>query len=73
MEMTIKSMILKSNNYGTYADLYVKRGINKEDILAYIGIRIYMELYKYSSIEEYWKDSLLYESMLQKIMPRIYF
>ena len=42
-----KSIILKSNNYGTYADLYVKRGINKEDILAYIGIRIYMGLYKY--------------------------
>ena len=53
-----KSIILKSNNYGTFADLYVKRGINKEDILAYIGIKIYMGLYKYSSIEEYWKDCL---------------
>ena len=68
-----KAIILKSNNYGTYADLYVKRGINKEDILAYIGIRIYMGLYKYSSIEEYWKDGLLHESMLKKIMPRAYF
>ena len=59
-----KSIILKSNNYGTYADLYVKRGINKGDILAYIGIRINKGLYKYSAIEEYWKDCLLHESIL---------
>ena len=61
-----KSIILKSNNYGTYPDSHEKREINKEDILAYIGIRIYMGLYKYSSIEEYWKDGLLHERILKK-------
>ena len=61
-----KSIILKNNNYGTYLDLYIKRGINKEDILTYIGVRIYIGLYKYSSIEEFWKDGELHESMLKK-------
>lgn len=68
-----KSIILKSNNYRIYADLYIKRGIIKKDILAYIGIRIYIGLYKYSSIEEYWKDGLLHESIFKKIMTRTYF
>ena len=36
-----ESIILKINNYGIYAYLYVNRGINKGDILTYINIRIY--------------------------------
>lgn len=32
-----------------------------------------MGLYKYSSIEEYWKNGELHESKLKKIMPGTYF
>ena len=34
-------IVLSKNSFGTYPFLYVTRGISREDILAFIGMRIY--------------------------------
>ena len=34
-------IILAKNSFGIYPFLYVTKGISKEDILAFIGMRIY--------------------------------
>ena len=60
-------------SFGTYPYLYVSRGINKDDILAFIGIRIYMGLHKYTTIEDYWNNDILYKNILKKIMPKNYY
>jgi hypothetical protein len=52
--------------------LYITKGISREDILAYIGIRIYMGLHKMPSIKHYWKRGL-HQTKIYQIMSRNYF
>ena len=42
-----RDVILNAGTFSTYPHLYVTRGIEKEDILAFIGVRIYMGFHKY--------------------------
>lgn len=37
-------IILAKNSFGIYPFLYVTKGISKEDILAFIGMRIYIQI-----------------------------
>ena len=39
-----KVVILNQKNYNIYPYIYVTKGIHKEDIFAFIVIRIFMEL-----------------------------
>ena len=64
---------MSKQSFGTYPYLYVSRGIGKDDILAFIGIRIYMGLHKYTTIEDYWNNDILYKNILKKIMPKNYY
>ena len=69
-----KDVILKEKKYSTYPYIYSKNnGIHKEDILAFIGIRIFMGLHQYQNIEDYWKDNILYECIVPKIMSKTFF
>ena len=48
-------IILAKNSFGIYPFLYVTKGISKEDILAFIGMRIYnKKISKYRMLLE-WK------------------
>ena len=38
--------------------LYVTKGISREDIIAFIGIRIYMGVHKLPSYNQYWDTGL---------------
>lgn len=42
-----KEKILEQKSYNTYPYLYVMKGISKEDILCFIGIRIFMAFINY--------------------------
>ena len=66
-------IILSKNSFGTYPFLYVTRGISREDILAFIGMRIYMGIRKYPNIECYWNGSFLYKTDFNTIMPKNYY
>ena len=68
-----KEIILSKKNYNTYPYLYVKKGISKEDIIAFIGIRLYMGIHKYTSIESYWNNSNLYTNIISSIIPKNYY
>ena len=68
-----KEIIFTKNSYNTYPYLYITKGIKKEDIIAFIGIRIFMGLHKCPTIECYWNNSYLYNNMLNNIMPKNYF
>ena len=68
-----KEIILSKKNYNTYPYLYVKKGISKEDIIAFIGIRLYMGIHKYPSIESYWNNSNLYTNIISSIIPKNYY
>ena len=46
-----KEIIFTKNSYNTYPYLYITKGIKKEDIIAFIGIRIFICLHKCSTIE----------------------
>ena len=58
-----KNLILSQeskNSNNKYLFYFVTRGISKEDILAFIGIRIYMGLHKYPNISSYWSNNIFY-------------
>ena len=63
-----KEIILSKQNYNTYEYLSVKKGINKEDIMAFIGIRFYIGIHKYLSIESNWNNSNLYTDIKSSII-----
>jgi hypothetical protein len=65
--------LLTGKCYSTYGHLYVTKGITKEDILAFIGMRIYMGIHKYPNLKKYWNKNDLYNNIIQKIMPKNYF
>ena len=67
-----KRVILTKMTAGSLPYLYITKGISKEDILAYIGIRIYMGLHKLPSIKHYWKKGE-YQTNIYQVMPRNYF
>ena len=68
-----KEKIKANKKYNTYKYLYVTKGINNLDILAFIAIRIYMRFHKYHSIECYWKNDKLYDNIISKIMSKEYY
>ena len=68
-----RDVILNAGTFSTYPHLYVTRGIEKEDILAFIGVRIYMGFHKYPSLEDYWNKDILYKNVLKEIMPKNYY
>jgi hypothetical protein len=51
----------------------VTKGISKEDILAFLGIRIYMGIHKYPVIDYYWNNSNIYNNIIRSIMPKTYY
>ena len=67
-----KEIIFTKNSYNTYPYLYITKGFKKEDIIAFIGIRIFMGLHKCPTIECYWNNSYLYKNMQNNIMPKNY-
>ena len=56
-------------------DIYnVTKGITKEDILAFIGVRIFMGINKLPSIENYWSNDVLYKNnLVKKVMSKEYY
>ena len=68
-----REKILSTGSTSSYQYLYVTKGIGKEDILAFIGIRIYMGLHKYPRNENYWDNSNLYKTGINTMMPKNYF
>ena len=71
-----KNLILSQeskNSNNKYLFYFVTRGISKEDILAFIGIRIYMGLHKYPNISSYWSNNSLYKVNFKRIMSKIYY
>ena len=68
-----KKIIISKESTSSYQYLYVTKGITKEDILAYVGVRIYMGLHKIPSIERYWRTKSLYQPRINKIMGKNYF
>ena len=69
----IKIRILEEKAYNTYRYLYLTRGINEDDILAFIGIRLFMGIHKYSCIGKYWSRDILYSYMVGEIMSKEYY
>ena len=57
----------------TYPFLYVTKGITREDILAFIDIRIYMGIHKLLSVTYYWSNEAMHKDYIKKIMPKNYF
>ena len=69
-----KEFILNEKAYNTYRYLYVTKGITKEDILAFIGVRIFMGINKLLSIENYWSNDVLYKNnLVKKVMSKEYY
>jgi len=68
-----REVILSKRSFNSYQYLFVTKGIKKEDILAFIGIRIYMGLHKYPNIEYYWNGSIIYKNIVNSIMSKTYF
>ena len=68
-----KKVILAKKGFNTYPYLYVTKGISKEDILAFLGIRIYMGIHKYPVIDYYWNNSNIYKNIIRSIMPKTYY
>ena len=68
-----RDIILSKKSTGTLPYLYVTRGIAKEDIFAFVGIRIFMGIFRLPSVELYWKSSNLYKNILNSVMSRSYF
>ena len=62
-----RKIIFNKRTY-SYPYIYVNEGINKEDILAYIGIRIYMSLHKFPNYESYWYGKTLSNCTMSKLM-----
>lgn len=52
--------------------LFVSKGISKEDILAYIAIRVYMDLHRLADIKSYWNSGTPYIK-ITNIMSKNYF
>ena len=67
-----KEKIKANKKYNTYKYLYVTKGISNFNVLAFIGIRIYMGFHKYPSIKCYWKNNKLYDNIIITIVPKEY-
>jgi len=68
-----KNIVLTKKSHNTYPYLYVSRGIKREDILAFIGMRMYMGLHKYPKVDLYWNDNIIYKNLINRVMPKNYF
>ena len=68
-----KQIIKSKEATSSYAYLFVTKGITKEDILGYIGIRIYMGIHNLPSIRHFWNGKKLYQTKISKLMNLNYF
>ena len=71
-----KNIVLSMNKEKlakNYAYYYVTRGISKEDILTFIGIKIFMGLHKYPSLKSYWSSNYMCKINFNKAMPITYY
>jgi len=68
-----KNVILSQNSVNSYPHIYIKKGVTKEDIIAFIGIKIYMGLRRYPTNENYWDNGILYKNCLTSLMSKNYF
>ena len=69
-----KEFILNEKAYNTYRYLYVTKGIIKEVILAFIGVRIFIGINKLPSIDNYWSNDVLYKNnLVKKIKLKVYY
>jgi len=73
MELITKKIILAKRSTSSLPYLWITKGISKEDVLAYIGIRIYMGLHRLPSYKHYWNNNMLYQTDISKIMTKNYF
>ena len=65
--------ILDKKNYKIYPYLFIKKAIHKKDIYAFIGISIFMEMYKFPCIGNYWENNNVYKYYIPKIMSKEYY
>ena len=49
--------------------MFLREGISKEDISAFIGVRLYMGIDEFSFIDNYWNNNIL----LKKVMTKEYY
>ena len=71
-----KNIVLSMNKEKlakNYAYYYVTRGISKNDILTFIGIKIFMGLHKYPSLKSYWSANYMCNINFNKAMPITYY
>ena len=52
--------------------LFVSRGISKEDILSYIGIKVYMDLHPLADVKSYWNSGTKFIN-IGTVMSKNYF
>ena len=67
-----KNIVLSERLTASYPYLYVTQGISKEDILAFIGIRIHMGIHKSPNYTYYWKRSE-FKNIISTIMTKNYY
>ena len=71
-----KNIVLSLNKeklQKNYAYYYVTRGITKDAILTFIGIKIFMGLHKYPSLKSYWSSNYMCKINFNKAMPITYY
>ena len=66
-----KDIILSKKEYNSLPYLYVK--INSNSILLYIGIKLFMVMYKWRRIDDYWTTDKFIECKIKYIMSKNYF
>ena len=59
-----KNIILLKNSLSSYESLFIIKGITKNDILIFIGIRIFMGLHKYPNLDCYWNSNFYIKLIL---------
>ena len=68
-----RNIILSKRLSGSCPYLFISRGITREDILAFIGVRIYMGILKLPLISLYWKGGSIFKNVLHTVMTRNYY
>ena len=66
------SFNIKEYNKNSLFWLYCKYGISSDDILLFIGIRIYLGIIKFPNIDSYWNTNTLpiYTNFLSRIINK---
>ena len=67
-----KQKIFELNSYNIYPYLYLAKGITKDDITCFIGIKISC-LHKFPSLECYWSNDILYNNIVNNLFNKAYY